>query len=362
MARRIALEQLSQIDARRIAIIKPSALGDVVQTLPLLPVLRERFRNANITWVVNSGIANLLESHPDLDDIIRFERQGSVTCWMRLLSELRRREFDLVFDLQGLLRTAAMTLATRAPVRVGLETAREGAHLACHLTIPDTSRFVPVHARFNRLFDALGMGHLQPQPRVAVTADDHAWARNRVSQLGSPTLAIHPGARWITKRWPAERFAAVACKAMRRYGFSTLILGSADERPVCDQLEQVIRKFNPNGSIANLAGKTSLKQLASLLASVNVVLTNDSGPMHLAAAVGTPVVGLFTCTSPVRSGPPGAQHQCVTTKLSCAASYRKRCPYRGRKHLACMEELDIDRVWQAFVRAMEANFDLARAA
>jgi ADP-heptose:LPS heptosyltransferase len=149
---------------------------------------------------------------------------------------------------------------------------------------------------------------------------------------------------------------------MRRYGFSTLILGSADEKPVCNQVEQVVRKFNPNGSIANLAGQTSLKQLASLLASVNVVLTNDSGPMHLADAVGTPVVGLFTCTSPVRSGPPGAQHQCVSTKLSCAASYRKRCPYRGRKHLACMEELDIDRVWQAFVQVMEANFDLARAA
>ncbi|MGE3316127.1 MAG: glycosyltransferase family 9 protein [Planctomycetaceae bacterium] len=206
------------------------------------------------------------------------------------------------------------------------------------------------------------MGHLQPQPRVAVNAEDHAWARERVADLGSPTLAIHPGARWITKRWPAERFAAVACKAMRRYGFSTVILGSGDERPVCNQLEAVVRKFSPNGNITNLAGKTSLKQLAALLASVNVVLTNDSGPMHLAAAVGTPVVGLFTCTSPVRSGPPGTQHQCVTTKLSCAASYRKRCPYRGRKHLACMEELDIDRVWQAFVRVMEANFDLARAA
>jgi lipopolysaccharide heptosyltransferase II len=362
MARRIPVEELSKIDARRIAIIKPSALGDVVQTLPLLPVLRERFRNTHISWVINSSISNLLEAHPDLDGLIRFERQGSATSWVRLLRELRRREFDLVFDLQGLLRTAAMTLATRAPVRVGLETAREGAHLACHVTIPDTNKFVPVHARYERLFDALGMGHLQPQPRVAVTADDHAWARTQIAKLGSPTLAIHPGARWITKRWPAERFAAVACKAMRRYGFSTLILGSGDEKPVCDQVEQVVRKFSPNGSIANLAGKTSLKQLASLLASVNVVLTNDSGPMHLAAAVGTPVVGLFTCTSPVRSGPPGGQHQCVSTKLSCAASYRKRCPYRGRKHLACMEELDIDRVWQAFVRVMEANFDLSRAA
>lgn len=362
MPPRISLNQLSQIDARRIAIIKPSALGDVVQSLPLLPVLRERFRNAHISWVVNSGIANLLELHPDLDSIVRFERQGSARSWMKLLRELRRGDYDLVFDLQGLLRTAAMTLATRAPVRVGFETAREGAHLACHLTIPDTNRYVPVHVRFERLYEALGVGHLKPQPRVAVTSEELAWARGRVASLGSPTLAVHPGARWITKRWPAERFAAVACKAMRRFGFSTMILGSADESSICNQVEAIVRRFNPNGSIANLAGKTTLKQLASLLASVNVVLTNDSGPMHLAAAMGTPVVGLFTCTSPIRSGPPGREHQCVSTNLSCAASYRKRCPYRGRKHLACMEELDIDRVWQAFVRVMDENFGLSRAA
>jgi len=210
--------------------------------------------------------------------------------------------------------------------------------------------------------EALGMGHVRAQPRIALAGRDHLWARERIASLGAPVLVVNPGARWITKRWPAERFAAVACKAMRRYGLSTLLVGSADERPICDRLEQLVRRFIPHGKVLNLAGETNLKQLAAVLASAHVVLTNDSGPMHLAAAVGTPVVGIFTCTSPVRSGPPGDAHQLVATNLSCAASYHKRCRYRGRKHMACMEELDTERVWQALVRAMEKNYPLSRAA
>ena len=94
--------------------------------------------------------------------------------------------------------------------------------------------------------------------------------------------------------------------------------------------------------LTNLAGKTTLKQLAAVLDQSHVLLTNDSGPMQMAAALGTPVVGVFTCTSPEISGPPGDRHELVATGVSCAASYRKRCPYRGKKHLACMEELDVE--------------------
>ncbi len=362
MSARVTLEELKQLDARNICVIKPSALGDVVQTLPLLPVLRERFPQAKISWVINRSLANLLELHPDIDELIRFDRHGERSSWMQTLRDLRQRQFDLVFDMQGLLRTAVMSMTTRAPVRVGLETAREGARFACHVTIPDSGKLVPAHLRVSRVADALGMGHLRPESRVAVTAEDQEFARERIAAAGAPVLAVHPGARWITKRWPVERFASIACKAMRRYGFATMLLGSADEAPVCGHVEQLVRRFIPHGKLFNFAGETSLKQLAAILAGAHVVLTNDSGPMHLGAAMGTPVVGIFTCTSPVRSGPPGEQHQLVSTNLSCAASYRRRCPFRGNGHLACMEELDVERVWQAFVRVMEKNYDKVRAA
>ena len=150
--------QLNQLEAKRICLIKPSALGDVVQTLPILPVLRERFPDAEISWVIRDSFANLLEGHPQINEIIPFSRRSSLRYWWNFLKELKQREFDLVLDLQGLLRTGIMTTATRAPWRIGIEAAREGSHLAYNLTIPDTGRLVPAYLKYWRVADALGQG------------------------------------------------------------------------------------------------------------------------------------------------------------------------------------------------------------
>ena len=349
----ISASELPQVTARRICIVKPSALGDVVQAMPLLPVLRERFPDARISWVVNRELSGILTGHPDLDETIAFDRRGSWRESWRLFGDLRDRKFDLVIDLQGLLRTALMTAATRAPIRVGLETAREAAHLTTNVTLPDTGRMVPAWLRYWRVAEAFGLGNRARVTRVAVPDTDCELVRKQLAGLGEPLLAVHPGARWVTKRWPVEKFAAVAAKATRKFGFATVILGSPAEAESSALLEQLIRNFIPAARILNLTGQTTLKQLAAVLQQVNVVLTNDTGPMHLAAGLGTPVVGVFTCTSAVRSGPPGDEHALVSTTLSCAARYKKRCPYRGRKHLACMEEVSTERVWQALCRVVE---------
>lgn len=355
MRKRIGVSWWNQVDPRRIGLIKPSALGDIVQTLPLLPVLRERFPRATIAWVVNSGLAGLLDGHPHLDEVIRFDRRGSVGTWWRFLRGLRSRRFDLVFDLQGLLRTGVMTAATGAPRRVGLESAREGAHLACHVAIPDSGRGVPAHVRYWRVAESLGLGERRRDTLVPISADDHGWAAEQLAGLPGPPLALHAGAQWTTKRWPVEKFAAVAAKAARRFGFAPVIVGGPDEIALASQLEGTLRQFVPAHAIRNLAGRTSLKQLAAVLHAARALVSNDSGPMHLAAGLGTPVLGLFTCTSPVRSGPPGPQHELVATQVRCAASYRKRCPKRGRKHMACLEELSTERVWLALERLVEKN-------
>jgi lipopolysaccharide heptosyltransferase II len=361
MFQQISPSQLLDVDARRICLIKPSAMGDIVQTLPLLPVLRERFPQARISWVVNSQWAELIENHPQLDEVIKFDRN----LWSglrRLLAELRSREFDLVFDLQGLLRTSLMTFATRAPLRVGLETAREGANWACNCTLQDTGRQVPAHLRYWRVAEAIGMGERRSDTHIDLGDDERMWARHQLAELRSPVLAIHPGARWRTKRWPVEKFAVAAAKAMRLYGFSAVILGDRRERPTATQLQLLLRRFVPAAPVLDLTGATSLKQLAAVLNEADVLLTNDSGPLHLAAGLGTSIVGIFTCTSPLRSGPPGNQHELVATQLSCAASYKKRCPYRGCKHMACMEELAVERVSQAFVRLMQRKRAAQRVA
>jgi ADP-heptose:LPS heptosyltransferase len=201
---RFPIARLPSLAPRRIGIIKPSALGDVVQALRLLPALRRRYPQATIHWIINRGFADLLESHPDLTGAIPFDRRGSWREFARLLSRLRGMQFDLVLDLQGLLRSAVLTLATGAPVRVGLETAREGAGWGCNCVLPGTGWSVPAHRRIENVAAALGM-QLDPLESGLLIPDAaRSWAAQRLQSLRRPILAVHPGAGWVTKRWPAE--------------------------------------------------------------------------------------------------------------------------------------------------------------
>jgi len=354
MFRRVRSSQLAQLRPERVCVIKPSALGDVVQTLPLLPVLKQCYPDARLSWVINRELTDLVAGHPCLDETIPFERRGGWRAWSGLLTELSRRRFDVVFDLQGLLRSAVMTAATRAAVRVGLETAREGASLATNCVIPDTSRAVPAHARIWRVAEVLGFGHVERETIVSVSSSDEQWARGVVSTFTRPVVAVHPGARWETKRWPVPQFAELLVRARREWHVGVLILGSPSERTDAEHLHQrlVDSALFDAGSLRNLAGQTTLKQLAALLKQVHVAISNDSGPMHLAAGLGVPTLGLFTCTSAARSGPPGPGHELVSTTVPCAASYCKRCPKSGPQHLACLPELNVDRVWGGLHRLM----------
>ena len=122
--------------------------------------------------MINSELADLLEGHPHLDEIIGFERRGTFSHWRRLLKELKQKKFDLVIDLQGLLRTAILTWSTRAPLRIGLETAREGSHLVCHALLPDTGKRVPAHQRYWRVAEALGMGNCRRETIIPIRDED----------------------------------------------------------------------------------------------------------------------------------------------------------------------------------------------
>ncbi len=352
---------LDTINPKRICLIKPSAFGDVAQTLPLLPVLKERFPRADVSWVIRSELQDLLTGHPHLDEIIPFQRKGSWRNWGAMLRGLRARKFDLVFDLQGLLRSAVMTWATRAPLRIGLETAREGAQWACHHTLPDTGRWTPAHLRYWRIAEALGCGEHRRETHITTSHADRRFVAE-LTPKGRPILAVHAGARWETKRWPVENFAVVAARASRQFGFSVLILGSREEAPVALQLQHHLRRCAPGANVLELAGGTTIKQLAALLKRVDVLLTNDSGPMHLAAGLGTPVLGIFTATNPLRSGPPGHQHELVTTALPCHSCYKKQCPKRGRKKRACLQDITTEEVWSAFTRLVDRHARPRRAA
>ncbi|MBQ15536.1 MAG: heptosyltransferase [Planctomycetaceae bacterium] len=332
-------QRLDSTDVRSIAVIKPSALGDVVQSLSLLPVLRERFPAARISWVIRDSLSPLVSGHPDLFEWIGYRRGEGWHAWRSLLLCLKQRRFDLALDLQGLLRTGLMVHATGAPVRIGLETAREGSGLACHALLNDTGRAVPAHRRYWRVAEFLGLGNRRPETTFSIGADDRSWADKLIGELGNRVVAVHPGARWQTKRWPLEQFAVVAAHVIRHHNAAVVLVGSPEERIAASRLKELALRLAPEGCVRNLAGETNLKQLAALLGSVQSLVTNDSGPMHLAAALGTPVVGLFTCTSATRSGPPPGPHVLIESTVECAGTYNRRCPNRGPRKLACLQDI-----------------------
>lgn len=351
---------LADYPARRIALIKPSALGDIVHSLPVLSALRLRYPDAHIMWIVNRAYAPLLQGHPDLDEVLPFERspQGrsvldqalDFTHFCRLL---QRAHIDLVIDLQGLLRSGLFTGATRAPRRVGLSTCREGARWF-YTDVLDVGAWTAQHAvdRYWHVAEALGVGDSPKQFRLPIAAADRAWATAELADCPRPWLMVGVGARWLTKRWPPEHFATLLYKAQERYGGTAVFVGGRDETGLARRVARRLR-----GTTLDLTGRTTLPRLTALLEQSDVMIANDTGPLHLAAALGRPVVAPYTCTKVRLTGPYGAASGAVETRVWCQGSYVTRC-----NRLECMTELTPFRLWPALQKALHSWESISRSA
>ncbi len=324
--------RLQSLTARSICVIKPSALGDVVQTLPLLPLLKERFPDARISWVINHSFRSLLEDYPLIDNLISYHRRGGIKSYWSLAKLLRAERFDLVLDLQGLARTALMSLATGSRCVIGLETAREGASLVCSYTIPGSSKQIPAWKRYEVVAQALGC----PLRERRVAFPSRQLRPDLSSALSAhPLIGIQLGAMWETKRWPPEKYAETARHLLEQTNGTLVLLGSPADLPLVETFTRHLdEKDLPR--IINLCGKTSLAELPTVLQHLDVLLTNDTGPMHIADVLGLPIVGIFTCTDPHRSGPkPGPSRHLFYADTACQGSYCKTCPHPTEKKHAC---------------------------
>jgi lipopolysaccharide heptosyltransferase I len=347
---------LQDYPAQRIALIKPSALGDIIHALPVLTALRRRYPHAHIAWVVNRGYEPLLQGHPDLDATLPFDRTASKGGWTRIpwnygrfLRLLRRERFDLVLDLQGLLRSGLMTAASGAPRRVGLSTAREGAAWFYTDIVP-VADFHAIHAveRYWLVAEALGAGQGPKEFRLPVSAAAETWAADLLQSCPRPWLVLGVGARWVTKRWLPEHFTALARQAQEHFGGTVILVGGHEEQQPAQQVASCL-----TGAICDVTGRTTLPQVTALLRRADLMVANDTGPLHLAAALGRPVVAPYTCTRVLLNGPYGREAGAVETQVSCQGSYLKRCA-----RMDCMKELTPDRLWpmvQGILRTWESN-------
>ena len=323
----------------------------MVQALPFLRLLKQHRPDAEVHWWLAAELRSLLEGDSDLAAVIPFERKrwGSPTYWPEGLAQiraLRAARYDWVIDLQGLARSAAFAWLADGAFTIGLELEREGAHLAYDLAVPRPKAQphavdwylavaralgIPVHDRFE---------WLPPRAETAALAEAK-WPVN-----GSRWLGINPGARWDNKRWPAEHFAELVRQlAGRDANFRFALFGGAGDW----QLTEIIRRAVPDRCV-NFAGHTTLPELIELLRRCELLVTNDTGPMHLAAALRRPVVSLFGPTRPDQTGPYGQTRFALRHPLACAPCLKSRCHWAAP--IECLRAISATRVADEVTRRL----------
>ena len=296
----------------RILIVRPSALGDVCRTVPILATLRRAWPEAVIDWVVQADFAAAIACHPGLNEAIRFPRREFGRWWRnpstavalaRWLADLRRRRYDLVFDCQGLGRSGLFTWLTRAPRRVGHRRARELGWLGCNVRHPCPAA---VHT-VERMMSLLTAEGLEPvyDMRLYAAADDLAWwAGQQAGHEGrgeGPYAVLAPTSRWLSKRWPQSNWISLIAP-LRERGFERVVLvGGPLER---NQVAQIVGD-GPERMIVDLVGRTDVGRILAVIAGAGLVIANDSAPLHVAVGFDRPCVGLYGPTDPARVGPWG---------------------------------------------------------
>jgi heptosyltransferase I len=309
-----------------------------VHALPTVNLIRKRFPDAHIAWLINDTLASLLKHCPVINETIAFPRHDYARM-PALARRLRRGGFDLVADLQGLFRSGLMTWLARAPRRIGLSDAREGVRLFYNEVVE-----VPhAHAvdRYLRAARHLGCGDGPIEFPLGSSPEDVEHVSRLVGAAPPPRslIAVNPSARWDTKLWGDDRFAALIEKLPRD---RVAVTGSAADAP---RIEKIVGGSRSVATVRNLAGQTDLAQLAELYRRCSVVITNDSGPMHVAAAVGTPVVAIFGPTDPFLTGPYGKRHVVLRAGVPCSPCLKDHCTHTPR--MECMSLVTVEQVLAA---------------
>lgn len=319
-------------DTARILLIKPSSLGDIVHTFPVVSAIKEQWPGAHLTWVVKRQWAEFVEQAEGVDRVWPVDM--TVGSWVREGVALRAEQFNLVLDLQGLFRSGILGWFSGAPTRVGFANGREGSPWFYTNCVPVAHPNVHAVDRYLSLVGALGVRLPEkPQFRFKLPEEDIATVRAICHRQGvaidRPWIAMSIGARWPTKRWPPASFAVVLDQLYALQLGPVVVIGSSEERPHTNQLRALT-----TSQFIDLCGEIPLRLLPALLSTASAMVTNDSGPMHIASALGVPVVALFGPTSAIRTGPYGEGHSVLTGRVPCSPCFSRVC--RHVPELECL--------------------------
>jgi lipopolysaccharide heptosyltransferase II len=331
-------------DFRKILVIKLRAIGDVILATPVLENLRNAFPQAQIDFLTEKMCVPIVAGHPALNEILVLDRKQPKASW-ELIRQVRQRRYDVVFDLFGNPRSALLTWLSGAPMRVGF-----------HFRVRKYAYNLQVEPRGDRVhevefnLDALRALQIPIVTRKLLVALDSAsekfaaqfWQKNDLENR--PVLGLNASGGWYTKRWPLEYFAQLGDRLQRELNVMILLLWGPGEYEDAKSISQLMRESSL------IAPATNLKQSAALLSRLTLLVSNDSGPLHLAAAMGTRIVGIYGPTRPDLQGPWGQGYEIVVkTGLPCLGCNGVTCKIVTHD---CMKELAVETVWQAVKKCL----------
>jgi len=337
------------MEYKNILIIKMSSLGDVLHTLPFVAVLRERFPHARLTWLVHPQFGAFVPDPPVVDEVIYFDKVKFTkmglgekwSCFREMRSLLHSKKFDLVIDMHGLFKSAVLAAISGCSNRIGYCEMGEGSGF---ISKPITGPHAKDHVIERYLDVARYLGCTVDSIRFPLPNLEKEWqsVQDKTKAVARPYVVLVPGARWETKKWPAEFFASLA-EMIRNDGKEVVLAGGPDDVTLGAQ----IAGLTPG--ITDLTGKTSQRELGALIQHCAAYISGDTGPLFIAAAMKRPLVAIYGPTRPERTGPYGSKDATILrAKVPCAGCLKKRC-----NNWICMKSVTPEMVFDEYKKKVK---------
>ena len=343
-----SLTNLSQ--QANILLIRFSSLGDVLLTAPAIRTLRNRLPQAKISMLTDEPYIDLVNQNPHLDEVLTVNRKNKgLQPNLQLINQLRSKKFDVVLDFQRKFGTSLISWLTQAKIRVGFH--RPNGYL---LTIPvEINRHNRQHVidDYFQLLEVVGIQAGDRKLELHVSRENRAFAEQKIEQESvaspGPTVGLFPGASWVFKQWPAQRFIEIGRRYIQEYQGRILVFGSSAERELSEHISEQI-----GASATSLAGEFRLGQLAGFIEHCDLFIANDTGPMHMATALGIPTICLFGPGNYHKFRPLSGKHIALRYEVACSPCkpFNKHCQINE-----CMQGISVDLVWEATCQQLNKN-------
>ncbi len=319
-------------DPRKILIVLHGSVGDVTRALPLAKLLKQGFPGASLAWSVEPVAYPLLQGNPAIDEIILFDRRRWWRSFAPFLAEVRAKRFDLVLDLQRHLKSGIVSWASGAPQRLGFHPAdgKEGNGFFNNLHIERYGNSIAKLDHYLKFADYLGIPRLPVEWNFSLTSDERAAVDRHLAQTSGAYAVLFVGTRWQSKQWFAKQMTECAKMLQADHNLDVLLLGGTADRELARQA-----MVGVSGRVIDLVGRTKLREAVGLIQRAKIAVGPDTGLMHIAAAVGTPVISLWGATDPERTGPFGFADLAIRGQAPCVPCRQKDCAI-GR---ICMQSI-----------------------